>query len=118
MASQQIFDFPAILDDGSQLLTLTEATKVLPVRLSRAAIERAVRRGSRGTLLKTILIGNRRYTTERALREWLVGQQNVGPESVQPISPRGKMSSKELSEKSKKFNLPESNDEPSSKREG
>ena len=103
--SKQIFDYINLLDEPP-LLTLSQAVKLWPTKISRASLERYLRSGIRGTYLETILVAGRRMTSEAAIRRFLVGQQNTAPENAQP-TPKGKMSSRELSEKCKKYGLPE-----------
>jgi hypothetical protein len=105
MSSKQIYDHPKLLTE-TPLLDLTEATKKFPVRCSRSSIERWVRRGARGVQLETILVGNRRFTTEAAIERFLVGQQQTLPEQSR-IEPRRNLSKKEIAEASKRFGLPE-----------
>ena len=105
MASKQIFDHPKLLEE-TPLLDLTEAAKKFPVRCSRSTLERWVRTGARGVLLETILVGNRRFTTEAAIERFLVGQQHTISEQSR-IEPRRNLSKKEIAEASKRFRLPE-----------
>ena len=108
MLSKTIFDSELLLEE-KPLLDLTEATKYLPIKCSRATIERWIRRGVRGVRLETILIGSRRFTTEAALRRFLIGQQHTEPEHVLMEPKRGNKSKKEIEEASRKFGLPEPN---------
>ena len=107
MASKQIFDHPELLQEGSPLLDLTEATKHFPTKPSRATIERWVRRGIRNVQLKTVTVGGRRFTTEKAILTFLAGQQNTEPKHARLETRRGKLSQKELDEKAKRLGLPE-----------
>ena len=106
MASKMIFDYPALLEEVP-LLDLTQATKSFPIRRSRATLERWIRRGVRGIQLETVLIGNRRFTTEPALRRFLLAQQHTEPEHARTESKQSNLSSKEIAEASRRFGLPE-----------
>jgi hypothetical protein len=64
---------PALADET--LITLDEACQQFPVRISRTCIERMIRRGARGAVLETLLIGCRRYTSKEAIRRFLVNSQ-------------------------------------------
>jgi len=103
--AKQIIDHIRLLDE-EPLYTLCEALKFFPHKISRASIERYIRRGTRGVALETILIGGRRLTSEAAIRRFLIEQQNTAPENAQP-TPTGKMSARELNKKCKKYGLPE-----------
>jgi hypothetical protein len=107
MASKLIFDYPELLEKGEPLLDLTKAAKKIPTNPSRASIERWVRRGVRNVQLKTVMVGGRRYTTETAIREFLVGQQYTEPEYARTETNRGNFSQKQSDEKAKRFGLPE-----------
>ena len=107
MASRQIFDHPELLLQESTLLDLTAATKRFPTKPSRATVERWIRRGTRNVQLKTVMVGGRRYTTEIAIREFLVGQQNTEPEHARPETNNGRLSPRELDAKAERFGLPQ-----------
>ena len=106
MASKMIFDHVKLLEE-TPLWDLTEATNHLPIKCSRATIERWVRRGVRGVQLETVLIGNRRFTTEPALRRFLIGQQYTKPEQAKADLKRGNLSKKEIETAARRFGLPE-----------
>ena len=106
MASKMIFDQPALLEEVP-LVDLTQATKLFPVKCSRATIERWVRRGVRGVQLETVLVGNRRFTSELAVHRFLLGQQHIEPEYAWTESRRGNISKKDIEEASRKYGLPE-----------
>ena len=84
MSSNQIYDCPKLLEE-SPLLDLVQAMKSFPIKCSRATIVRWIRRGTRGTRLETIQIGNRRFTTAGAIERFLVGQQLTEPEKVESV---------------------------------
>ena len=66
MASRVIFDTPELLDET--LVSLTEACRCFPVKCSRAALERWMRRqGNRGIVLESILVCGKRYTSKEAI---------------------------------------------------
>ena len=104
--SKQIFDYIQLLDE-LPLLTMSEAAKRWPTKISRASLERYIRSGIRGAYLETLLLAGRRMTSEAAIRRFLIAQQNAAPENSHSASSKGKKSSKELSEKCKKYGLPE-----------
>ena len=112
MTSRQIFDHPHLLDE-LPLLNLTKATKRFPVPTSKATVERWIRSGVRGVQLETVLVGNRRYTTDMAIQRFLIGQQSTAPENARRESKQGSMSKRELDEASRKFGLPKPLQEPS-----
>jgi hypothetical protein len=87
------------------LIPIAEAVKELPVRnVSRACLERWMRQGVNGTVLESVRIANRRYTSKEALRRFIIRSQTPQPQAAPAFSA---MSKKELAEKSKKFGLPE-----------
>lgn len=103
--SQQIFDCPEIL--GESLIDLTEATTRLPIKCSRATIERWVRCGVRGVRLETVLIGHRRFTSTEAIRRFLIGQQHTVPETATSEAKKSSMSKSAIAAASKRLGLPE-----------
>ena len=103
MASKQILDSPGLLEE--ELISLTEACQCFPVRCSRAALERWVRRGSRGANLETVLVCGRRYTSQEAIDRFVRNQLQVEPERA--ATKRGNKSKKEIVEATKKYGLPE-----------
>ena len=105
MASKQIYDHPELLEE-TPLLDLTQASKRFPVRFSRSTIERWVRRGSRGVQLETVIVGNRRFTTEAAINRFLIGQQYTEPDQVRTLIKRG-MCKKDIEIAARRFGLPE-----------
>lgn len=102
MGSKVIFDSAQILDEN--LVTLAEACRCLPVRCSRAAIERWVRQGSRGVVLESILLCGRRYTSREAIDRFIHGQLRV--EADRPEPKKGNMSKKKLDSACQKYGLP------------
>ena len=102
--SKQIYDCYELLEES--LIDLTEATKCFPVKISRATLERWVRRGVRGVRLETVRIGNRRFTSEQAIRRFLVAQQQTAPEQTR-VAPKRNMSKKDIAAATLRFGLPE-----------
>ena len=102
--SKQIYDCLGLLDEV--LLCLTESAKLFPVPCSRATLERWVRRGVRGVRLETVRIGNRRFTSEQAIRRFLVAQQQTIPEQARVAPKRATMSAREIEAAARRFSLP------------
>ena len=88
MRSKIILDSVRLLEE--ELLTLSQACKHFPVRCSRSAMERWLRRGSRGVVLESVLIAGRRYTTRQAIERFIRSQLQTEPERSTPI--RGTLS--------------------------
>lgn len=103
MASKIILDSPALLDES--LVTLTEACRLFPVPCSRPAIERWIRRGSRGVVLESVCVCGRRFVSREGITRFILAQLQT--EAGRPIPPRGGMSRTAIAEASRKFNLPE-----------
>ena len=103
MASKMIRDEPALLNET--LISLTEACKCFPVRCSRAALERWVRRGRGDVTLETVRVCGRRYTSQEAIDRFIRNQLQVKSESI--VLKRGSKSKKEIADAIKKFGLPE-----------
>ncbi len=58
--------------DGEKLLSIGEAIeRVTGQRPHPTTCSRWVRRGSQGIVLASVLVGTRRLTTEKAVREWI-----------------------------------------------
>lgn len=104
MASKVILDSPALLEET--LVTLTEACRCFPVRCSRSAVERWIRRGGRGAVLESVMLCGKRYTSKEAISRFLRAQLHV--EDDRPEPKRGGKSRKEIEEASRRFGLPES----------
>jgi len=102
MASKVILDSPGLLEES--LVTLAEACRCFPVRCSRPTMERWVRRGSRGTILESILICGKRYTSREAIDRFLRGQLQV--EEGRPEPKRGSKSKKDIETAARRFGLP------------
>jgi len=103
MASKVIFDSPQLLEES--LISLTEACRCFPVKCSRPALERWIRRGSRGVVLESILICGKRFTSREAVQRFIRQQLQVGAE--QPPPKIGAKSRQEIETASKKYGLPE-----------
>lgn len=101
--SKVIFDSPVLLEES--LVTLTEACRCFPVRCSRSAVERWIRRGGRGVALESVLICGKRYTSREAIDRFVHGQLHV--EADRPEPKRGSKSKREIDEAARRFGLPE-----------
>jgi len=97
-----ILDSPGILEET--LVTLTEACHHFPVRCSRPAIERWIRRGSRGAVLESALICGKRYTSTEAIDRFVRNQLQTEPERA--ALQRG-MSQRDVEAATRRFGLPE-----------
>ena len=102
MASRMIFDVPALLDES--LVLLTGASKYFPGNPSQSAVQRWMRRGSRGTVLETVLVCGKRYTSKEAISRFLRGQLQV---EAGKSAPTRTMSKKDVEAAARKFGLPE-----------
>ena len=80
-----IFDVPALLEET--LVLLTGASKYFPGNPSQSAVQRWMRRGSRGAVLETVLICGKRYTSKEAIKRFLHGQLQI--EAERPAPTRG-----------------------------
>ncbi|QDV74290.1 DUF1580 domain-containing protein [Botrimarina mediterranea] len=67
-------------------LSLAEAAKTLPGRPHLSTLHRWRLRGIRGVRLKTCLVGGRRYTTPRWLREFIAASTAAGDGLIDPPS--------------------------------
>jgi len=83
---KEVYDFPELMESGEPLLTFAEAVKLFPMQVNRIMFDRWIRIGCRGSILKTVRFGLRRYTTESAIREFIRGQFNLPP-TQSTISP-------------------------------
>lgn len=61
----------SISRDGTDYLSLVEATKVIPGRPSLPTVHRWTHRGVRGVKLWSYRVGGRIYTTSEAVQEFL-----------------------------------------------
>jgi len=104
MASKIILDSPDILEET--LLTLTEACRHFPVRCSRPALERWLRKGSRGVVLESVLLCGRRYTSKEAIHRFVRDQLQVEPDKASTPMQRS-LSRKAIAAASLRFGLPE-----------
>lgn len=100
--SVRIFDSPRVLDE--EPISLTEACRAFPRKCSRSTLERWIREGTRGVRLESAVMGNQRFTSKKAIKRFLLAQQNQGEESC--VEVRSSMTPKEINEKSKKYDLP------------
>ena len=96
---------PALADET--LIPMQEACEAFPVKVSRAYLERMIRKGTRGVRLETIFLANRRYTSKEAIRRFIGRTQNVPLEKPVPVKP-ATMTTGELEAARKKYNLPKS----------
>ena len=101
--SRQIFDSEQVL--GETVVSLAEACKCFPVKCSRSTLERFLRRGAKGVLLESVLIGGRRFTSKEAIDRFIRCQLHTEPDRPGPKF--GAMSKREIAEASRKFGLPE-----------
>jgi hypothetical protein len=97
-----IFDTPALLDET--LVLLTAASKCFPGNPSQSAVQRWMRRGSRGAVLETVFICGKRYTSKEAIARFLRGQLQI--EAERP-APTRTMSKKDIEAAARRFGLPE-----------
>jgi len=105
MGSKMIMDSVRLLEET--LVTLTEATRLFPVKgCSRASVERWVRCGSRGVILESILICGKRYTSKEAINRFIRNQLQIEPERAASESKAGILSKKEIKERSERLGLP------------
>jgi hypothetical protein len=103
MGSKVIFDSPALIEES--LVSLTEAPKHMPVQCSQATLQRYMRKGSRDTILESVLVCGRRYTSKEAIERFLRGQLQVEHDRPAPV--RGSKSKKESDAAARRFGLPE-----------
>ena len=103
MASKVILDSPELLAEN--LVTLTAACGLFPVRCSRPAVERWIRRGSRGVVLESILVCGKRFTSREAIDRFVRNQFQTGQEIA--ASKIARKSKKEIADATKRFRLPE-----------
>ena len=76
----KIFDYPELLEGDEELLLLNRACKKFKPPVSEPTIWRFASIGVRDAVLRTILIGSRRYTTESEIRRFTLAQlQNPAP---------------------------------------
>jgi len=102
MASRTIFDTEGLLDET--LVSLAAAPKYFPGNPSQSAVQRWMRRGSRGAVLETILICGKRYTSKEAIARFLRGQLRI--EAERP-APTRTMSKKDIEMRARRLGLPE-----------
>ena len=103
MASKIILDSEQLLEET--LISLTEACHCFPGGGSRPALERWMRKGSRGVVLESILVCGRRKTSKEAVDRFIRNQLQVVPE--RPAPKHGNLSKREIEAKAKRFGLPE-----------
>ena len=97
-----IFDVPALLDES--LVLLTGASKYFPGNPSKSAVQRWLRRGSRGAVLETVLVCGKRYTSIEAISRFLRSQLRT--EAERP-APTRTMSKNDIAAAARRFGLPE-----------
>jgi len=102
MASRTIFDTEGLLDET--LVSLAAAPKYFPGNPSLSAVQRWMRRGSRGAVLETVLICGKRYTSKEAIARFLRGQLRI--EAERP-APTRTMSKKDIEVRARRLGLPE-----------
>ena len=105
MGSKGILDSLRLLDET--LVSLTKACKSFPTgEIARPTIERYIRRGSGNPriVLESVLICGKRWTSKEAIDRFIRNQLHVEADRQEP---KKTMSKRELTEASRKFNLPE-----------
>ena len=102
--SKIIFDVPALLEED--LVPATKACEYFPgKKRSRASVERYFRKGIRGTVLESVLICGKRYTSLEAIDRFIRGQLHVEAERASPK--RATMSAREIEAAARRLGLPE-----------
>ena len=85
--SNTIFDYPELLEGDEELLHLSQACKKFRPPISRPTIERIIRIGVRDVVLRTVLVGSRRYTTSSEIKRFTLAQlQNPVPPNDEPAN--------------------------------
>jgi len=104
--STTILNDPRVLDD-EVLVQLCEIREHLPFKTSPATVNRWIRKGTGGVVLATALGGaNRRYTSTRAIRDFLIAIQGKTVTPVRCENGAGVgMSKRELKAKMQKLGL-------------
>ena len=102
MTSKIITNSARVLEE--ELLTLTEACGRFPRRVSRATLERWLRRGVCGVSLESVRIAGRRFTSAEAIERFVRSQVQTEAEKVPPK--RGTKSRRELEAACQKYGLP------------
>jgi len=103
MGSKIILDSERLLEET--LISLTEACRCFPGGCSRPALERWMRKGSRGKVLESILVCGRRKTSKEAVDRFIRAQLQTGHE--QSARKRAGLSEKEIDARAKRLRLPE-----------
>jgi hypothetical protein len=80
MKRGRIFGNLALLDET--LVTLEEARKYFPVKVSKPTLERYLRQGKRGVRLESILLVNQRFTTVEAIGRFVRRQLLPEPDGT------------------------------------
>jgi hypothetical protein len=74
------------IPDLNTLIPLSEVPKRLPTKRGKrfhiSTIYRWATRGTKGRKLKTVVLGGRTYTTEEALRDFMVSSDGVKIENL------------------------------------
>jgi hypothetical protein len=81
--SNNIFDYPELLEGDDDLIPLTEACKKFRPPISRPTIERYIRVGVRDVVLRTVLMGGNRCTTASEIKRFSRAQL---PNPVPPMN--------------------------------
>ena len=103
--SDKILNDPRVLDD-EDLVQLCEIRKHLPFKTSPATVNRWIRKGARGVVLATAMGGsNRRYTSTRAIREFLIAIQGDTAPIHNNIGMSPCMSKRELKSEMRRLGL-------------
>jgi hypothetical protein len=69
---------------NEQLLTFPQAAKLLPGRVNISTLHRWRLRGVNGILLRTVVVGGRRYTDRASLNEFAAGV-TAARDRLQPV---------------------------------
>lgn len=95
-------NFPDVLEET--VITLDEVRNHLPRGgISRSGVERWIRKGTRGAILESACIGNRRYTSVEAVQRFLERSNRPKAEEGKPAFPRRTRA--ELERKKKELGL-------------
>lgn len=107
--SKMILNSPHIINEF--LVSLADACNYFPIKCSRQTLERWMRLGCRGIILESVTIGSRRFTSKEAITRFLSAQAGAQVPVHTPCANRphigGRMSKKEIAEKSREHGLPE-----------
>ena len=93
--TNEIFDYPELLESNEELIPLTEACKKFRPPVSRPTIGRYVRVGVRDVILRTVKVGGCRSTTLSEIKRFSLAQlENPAPQTDESIKDTPKRSAK------------------------